>query len=97
MHACSLLRCIFLYYSDVNFGNENWGKDISESENHLNALHKGGNERDGWMGFVINSYYENLLRLIHADCLIKGLKAEISVFHLAVFFLSIMHCENAIM
>ena len=90
-----MLKCIFFYYNYVTFGNENWGKDVSESEN--NALHKGGNERDGWTGFVINSYYENLLRLIHADCLIKGLKPEISVFHLADFLLSKMHCENAIM
>lgn len=67
----SMLKCIFLHYHDVNFGNESWGKGILKSENHLNALHKGGNERDGWMSFVINSYYENLVRLIYADCLIK--------------------------
>lgn len=51
----SMLKCIFLHYHDVNFGNESWGKGILKSENHLNALHKGGNERDGWMSFVINS------------------------------------------
>jgi len=59
-------------------------------------LHNGENERDGWKDFAINSYYGNLLRLIHADRLIKGLKAEISMFHLTVFFLSTIHCENAI-
>lgn len=56
----SLLKYISLYYSDINFGNENWEK-IFQSENHLNALQKGGNERDGWMdgwiGFVINSLW----------------------------------------
>jgi len=91
-----LLKCLFFYYIDVNFGKEHWRKVFQRVKNHDNALHKGGNERDGWIGFVISSYYENLLRLIHADCLIKGLKAELSVFHLAVFLLSIMHCENAI-
>lgn len=48
------------------------------------------------MGFVINYYYVNLLRLIYANYLIKGSEAEISVFHLAVFIFSIMHCGNAI-
>lgn len=43
MNGVFFLKCIFLYYSEVNFGNENWGKDISENENHLKTLHKGGN------------------------------------------------------
>lgn len=93
----SSLECIFTYYRSVNFGNENCGEeDIWESENYLNVLHNEENERDGWIDFVINSYYGNLITLIHADCLIKGLKAEISVFHLTVFFLSTTHYDNAI-
>lgn len=57
-----LLKCIILYYSDVNWGNENWGKYISENENHLKTLHKGGNkEVAGWilsLTLIMKTYWD---------------------------------------